>query len=105
MFIVTDAAQTEVAEYFKSHDKGAIRVFLMEGGCGGPQLAMAVDEKKETDAVYTVSDVDYLIEKELLSKVEPITIDFLVNGFSIASALPQGGGCSGCGSTSSCCTT
>lgn len=105
MFTVTEAARTEVAEYFKSHDKGAIRVFLMEGGCGGPQLAMAVDEKKDTDSVYQIADVEYLIEKDLLAKVQPIRIDFVVSGFSIASALQEGGGCSGCGSTSNCCSS
>jgi iron-sulfur cluster assembly protein len=105
MFTVTDSARAEVAQYFKSHDKGAIRIFLFEGGCGGPQLAMAVDERKDSDAVYEISDVEYLIEKDLLAKAQPIQIDFAVNGFTIASVLPQGGGCSGCGSTSSCCST
>lgn len=105
MFTVTSSAQAEVADYFKTHDKGAIRVFLMEGGCGGPQLAMTVDEKKETDTVFQIADVAYLIEQDLFAKVQPIVIDFAVSGFSIASSLPQGGGCSGCGSTSDCCSS
>jgi len=105
MFTVTDEARTEVAEYFKSHDKGAIRVFLMEGGCGGPQLAMALDEKKDTDSVYQIAGVEYLIEKDLLAKVQPIEIDFVADGFRIASSLQQGGGCSGCGSTGNCCSS
>ena len=105
MFTVTDAAQTEVAEYFRNHDKGAIRVFLHEGGCGGPQLAMAVDNKQESDQTFTFSGVEYLIEKELLEKAHPVEIDFAVNGFKISSSLKfEGGGCAGCGSSSNCCS-
>ena len=105
MFTVTDAAQTEVAEYFRDHDKGAIRVFLHEGGCGGPQLAMAVDTKQDTDQIFEFSGVEYLVEKELLEKALPIEIDYAVNGFKISSSLKfEGGGCSGCGSSGACCS-
>ncbi|MBU4317213.1 MAG: IscA/HesB family protein [Proteobacteria bacterium] len=108
MFTVTDVAQNEVAEYFKTHPKNNIRVFLMEGGCGGPQLAMAIDEKKDTDKVYEVSGVSYIVENALLEKAKSIEIDFAGSGFKINSSLELGGGgCSGCSCSSDsgeCCS-
>lgn len=105
MFTVTDAAQSKVAEYFNHHEKGAIRVFLHEGGCGGPQLAMAVDSEQDNDQTYEFSGVQYLIQKDLLEKSFPIEIDFSASGFKISSSLKfEGGGCSGCGSSSNCCS-
>ena len=97
MFTVTNAAQNEVAEYFKTHDKNNIRVFLMDGGCGGPQLAMALDEKKSEDEAYEISGVSYILEPGLLEKAQSIEIDFMDDSFKINSNLPSGCSCSGCG--------
>jgi iron-sulfur cluster assembly accessory protein len=97
MLTVTDVAQNEVAEYFKTHEKNNIRIFLMDGGCSGPQMAMAIDEKKDTDKVFEISGVSYIIEEALLEKVMPIAIDFSGSGFKINANLPEStGGCSGC---------
>ena len=96
MLTVTDTAQKEVADYFKTHKKNNIRIFLMDGGCSGPQLAMAIDEKKDIDQVFEIAGVSYVIEKELLEKAQPIKIDFMGMGFKIDSSLELSGGCSGC---------
>jgi Fe-S cluster assembly iron-binding protein IscA len=96
MITVTETARNEVAEYFKAHPKNNIRVFLMEGGCGGPSLAMAIDEKKNTDEVFEIAGVSYVIEKGLLEKATPLEIDFQGMGFKINSSLVLEGGCSGC---------
>ena len=96
MLTITDTAQSEVAEYFKTHEKNNIRIFLMDGGCSGPQLAMALDEKHENDKVYEIADVSYVIDKDLLEKAQPVEIDFMGMGFKINSTLELGGGCSGC---------
>lgn len=67
---------------------------------------MALDEPRETDHVYDVNDVQYLVDKDFMEKANPITVDFMYMGFKITSGLEvsAGGECSGCGSTSSCCT-
>lgn len=46
MFKVTDKAQTEIAAYFADKEIKPLRVFLHPGGCAGPELLMAIDEKK-----------------------------------------------------------
>ena len=107
MFEVTETAQTQIDEYFKGkkvEEVKPIRIFLTQG-CGGAQLAMALDEESPGDKVFKVAGVDYLVNRDLLKEAQPIRVDYGEMGFSLTSALKQeGGGCSGCGSTGSCCS-
>ena len=68
MINVTKPAQEQVRMYFEGKEIAPIRIFLNSGGCGGPSLAMALDEKKDTDAVFTFDDIEYIIDKDLLEK-------------------------------------
>lgn len=104
MFTVTEAAQKEIARYFDNRTPAPIRVFLNSGGCGGPQLAMAVDEKKDGDTVFTVAGHDYLVETEFLNRAQPLVVDFKEIGFKLSSSLKLSSGCSSCGSHGSCCS-
>ncbi len=65
---------------------------------------MSLDETKENDEIFTVGDFQYIIEKELLEKAAPITVDFTESGFKIDAALEMdaSAGCGGCGSAGSC---
>lgn len=103
MFNVTEKAQEQVRVYFEGKQKMPIRVFLHQGGCGGPQMAMALDDKKDSDTVFTFDDVDYIVETEFLQQAQPISVDFIESGFKVTSSLELGGGCSSCGSSGSCC--
>jgi Fe-S cluster assembly iron-binding protein IscA len=103
MFTVTERAQQQILEYFKDKEKMPIRVFLNQGGCAGPSLAMAVDEKKETDFVHEEADIVYVIDSAFLEEAKPVNVDFTDVGFKISSSLKLGGGCSSCGSAGSCC--
>ena len=46
MINVTIPAQEQVRLYFEGKEIVPIRIFLNSAGCGGPSLAMALDEKK-----------------------------------------------------------
>ena len=48
MFTVTESAVQAVAEYFKTMAVRPIRIFLTQG-CGGQQLAMALDAVQRAD--------------------------------------------------------
>ena len=72
MFEVTEAATEQISEYFKGKDVSPIRIFLNEGGWGGPGLAMALDEPKDTDEVYEVNGYKYLVNKEFMEKAASI---------------------------------
>jgi iron-sulfur cluster assembly accessory protein len=104
MFNVTEKAQEQIREYFAGKDRMPIRVFLHQGGCGGPQLAMALDEKKDTDTVFTFDGVEYLVDSKFLTDAQPIGVDYIETGFKVTSSLQLGGGCSSCGTTGSCCS-
>lgn len=64
---------------------------------------MALDEPKDTDDLYEVKGLKFVVDKEFMEKAQTITIDFNGMGFSLDSGLDLGrgancGGCSGsCG--------
>ncbi|NJB66567.1 hypothetical protein GGQ74_000207 [Desulfobaculum xiamenense] len=73
---------------------------------------MALDEPKETDAVFDFEDgLKFVMDKQLLTSAAPVKVDLTYTGFVVDSNLPVGGGscssgsCSsgGCGSSGSCC--
>lgn len=96
MINVSKPAQEQVRMYFEGKKIEPIRIFLNTAGCAGPSLAMALDEKKETDAVFTFDDVEYIMDKDLLEKASPVDIDFAETGFRLESGLKPAGGCTGC---------
>ncbi len=96
MINVTKPAQEQVRLYFEGKEIAPIRILLNGDGCGGPSLAMALDEKKETDAVFTFDGVEYIMDKDLLEKADPVDIDFAETGFRLESGLKLSGGCTGC---------
>ncbi len=104
MFTVTEAAQKEIAKFFENRPVSTIRVFLNSGGCGGPQLAMALDEPKDGDTHYTVAGMEYIVETEFLNNAQPLVVDFKETGFAIDSSLKLQSACSSCGTQGSCCS-
>ena len=65
---------------------------------------MALDEPKDDDEIIKDNKISYLINKELLEKAKPISVDFVKSamgsGFSLSSGLQTEGGC---GSSCSTC--
>lgn len=98
MIEVTEAARTELATYFKDKDIAPVRVFLAPGGCAGPRLSLALDEKREGDAV---TDLDggltFVINEALLGETGDVKVDVTYTGFTVESENEVGGG-GGCGS-------
>jgi Fe-S cluster assembly iron-binding protein IscA len=64
---------------------------------------MALDELRENDESFENSGISYVIEKNLLEKVQPVKVDYVSSafgsGFKIDSSLVPAGGC---GSSCSC---
>jgi len=69
---------------------------------------MVMDQKRPNDESYNIGDFTFLVDRDFMAKVKPIKVDFKNVGFSISANIDLsqmgGGGCSGCGSTSSCCS-
>jgi Fe-S cluster assembly iron-binding protein IscA len=103
MINVTKKAQEQVKAYFEGKTIQPVRIFVNHG-CGGSQLAMALDEKKDNDTAVTYDGIDYIMETRLLEEAQPVEVDFAGTGFALKSSLELGGGgCSSCGSGGSCC--
>jgi Fe-S cluster assembly iron-binding protein IscA len=68
-------------------------------------LALALDESKETDNVYDINGITYLIDKTLAEQAKEVKVDFVDHmgrsGFSVSSVMNLGGG-SSCGTSCSC---
>ncbi len=103
MLKVTETAQQQVAEHFTDKEIMPIRIFLQEGGCGGPQVSMALDEIKESDSVFEFAGVEYIVDVKFLEEAKPIEVDFIGSGFKVTTTLELGG-CSSCGTEGSCCS-
>jgi iron-sulfur cluster assembly protein len=104
MLSVTESAVQAVAEYFKTVDVKPVRIFLTQG-CGGQQLAMALDEMKISDAVHEAGGFQFIMDRSLLDQAQPVEIDYIKMGFRISSNLDLGGGCQSCGTHGSCCSS
>ena len=109
MITAPEEARKEHEAYFADKEKTPVRVYLAPGGCGGPRLALALDEPGEDDETAEDNDLTFCINKELAQKVGAVTITLTYMGFVVESEIPlpnSGGGCSsccgGCGSSGGC---
>lgn len=104
---ITDLAATKLAEYLAENEiESALRIALMPGGCSGPALGLALDEKKESDKTFEKENLSFLVEESLFDTTGDITVDYVDagprSGFSLTSEKSLGGG-GGCGSCSGSC--
>ena len=100
MFELTKAAKEQLDMHFTGKDVSPIRVY-MAAGCGGPRLALALDEQKDNDAVHKIDGYTFLVETDLMNEVQPVSVEFDPHmGFNIKSSLKVSA--SGCSSCSSC---
>lgn len=105
-FNVTELAIDKLKEYMEQNNiDSALRVALMQGGCAGPSLGLALDEPKDNDKTFEFNDLNFLIEESLLNSTGGVKVDYIDagqrSGFSITSTNPMGGGGCSSGSCSS----
>ncbi|WP_028580691.1 IscA/HesB family protein [Desulfogranum japonicum] len=105
MFEVSATATEKLTAYLKENNvTSPLRIIVMNGGCSGPALGLALDEQKPGDEVFEQESLTFLMEKELMEQCGDVSIDFIdagaQSGFHVRSSvpLPGGGGCSSCGS-------
>ncbi len=107
MFDVSEKAGEKIQEFLKSVEEvHPIRLMLTEGGCSGPALGMALDERRDGDQEFQAHGLTFLMTKDLFEQVKPIYIDFIETpsgaGFRVSSSLEAGGGCGSGGCCGSC---
>ncbi|MGE4505715.1 MAG: IscA/HesB family protein [Desulfovibrionaceae bacterium] len=107
MIDLTDAAKEKLGEYFDGKEVEPIRIYLAMG-CGGPQLALALDSAKDTDEVAEVGGFKLVVDKKLYDEGKPFVVDAGPMGFTVQADLempemPEGsGGCGSCCGSCSC---
>jgi len=100
MLQVTKSATDKIAEYFQDKDLKPIRIFLHEGGCAPSSLALDVDEIKDTDTVFDIDGLQFIVDENFLTEAQPIKIDYTRSGFQFDCELEFEDECSAC---ESCC--
>jgi Fe-S cluster assembly iron-binding protein IscA len=100
MFALTDSAREELDAFFTDKDKSPIRVYLASGGCGGPRLALALDDPTDQDKVFDDNGYSFCVNSELFDAARKITVDFSDLGFAVQSELQLDSGCA-----PSCCSS
>ncbi|QJB55456.1 IscA/HesB family protein [Pseudodesulfovibrio sp. zrk46] len=105
MISVTPPAAQAFSDYFKDKTASPIRIHLIDGGCSGMRLSLALDEKRDDDHAIDQEGFQFLVNKELAEATGKLSIDMSEYGFTINSENPVGGGgcASGsCGSAGGC---
>lgn len=107
MIILSDRARSLFDDFFRTREKGPIRVYAVSG-CHGPMLALALDRvNEEADEVEEKGGYLFCMDRQLKSLVREVDIDAGNTGFSCTPLIPLptgagnacascGGGCSGC---------
>ena len=93
MLEVTALALNNLKAYLEQNNvNSAIRVALMQGGCSGAALGLALDERKENDKSFDEDGLQFLIDKDLLEQCGSVKVDFIDagyrSGFTITSTHP-----------------
>jgi Fe-S cluster assembly iron-binding protein IscA len=57
---------------------------------------MALDEPKDYDEIFEIDGFTYLIDKQLLEEVRPVTVDFRSIGFTITGKTANSSSRCGC---------
>jgi len=103
MVRITELAAQKVKEVLKDQNKenALLRLYLVEGGCGGPNFGLALDESKtEDDILDEEYGVSMIIDKQLSNYLEGAIVEYVESnsggGFKIRTAkTDNGGGCGG----------
>lgn len=99
---LTDRAVDKVKDFAaKMPDAAgkALRVFIQGGGCSGFQYGFTFDDKRPTDHVVAVRDIEVIVDPTSAAKLHGATVDFIEDfrgaGFSVENPNASGG--CGCG--------
>lgn len=84
MLEVTPRASQLMREHFKDKKKSPIRLFVKLGGCGIRSFGVALERPKDGDHVFEIEGFQYIVDKVLLERVQPIKVDSDGFGFRIS---------------------
>ena len=83
MFQVTHLATQRMKQFFEGKEISPVRIFYHCAGYGPPSFAMALDKPNDFDEIFVVDGFTYVVNKQTLAEVQPITVDIQTIGFYI----------------------
>jgi len=93
---ITDDAANELKKILVEFNKegAGVRIFSTQGCCG-PTIQMdIVPQPGKEDTIVSIGNIDFFIEKSLVSTLSSVTLDYGVNGFRLNGLVRSGGCCS-----------
>ena len=101
---ITDSAAAKINELLAEQTDGpeqALRVAVRGGGCSGFQYALAFDQAKDDDHVFTVDGVSVVVDKVSMQFVFGSEVDYVegLQGAGFAVNNPNVVAACGCGSS------
>jgi iron-sulfur cluster assembly accessory protein len=97
---VTDRAVAKVKEFASKMPDAAgkpLRVFIQGGGCSGFQYGFTFDEKRPTDHVLSVKEIEVIVDPASALKLHGSTVDFVEDMRGAGFAVENPNATSGCG--------
>ena len=104
MINVTDNAVRQLQALLSAQPENSrkgLRVHVAKGGCSGLRYEMALDEKKDGDAVVERDGMQFLIDDESIPYLSDATLDFHdgLTGAGFHIVNPNASRTCGCGSS------
>ena len=104
MINVTDSAVRQLRTLLEAHAENSrkgLRVQIAKGGCSGLHYEMALDQKKEGDAVIERDGMQFLVDGESIPYLRGATLDFRdgLTGVGFHIENPNASRTCGCGSS------
>jgi len=104
MITVTDNAVRQLRNLLVAQTQNSrkgLRVQIAKGGCSGLQYEMALDEKRDGDAVVEQDGMQFLIDNESIPYLRGATLDFRdgLTGVGFQIVNPNASRTCGCGSS------
>jgi iron-sulfur cluster assembly protein len=104
MINVTDSAVRQLRTLLEARaedSRKGLRVQIAKGGCSGLHYEMALDQKKEGDAVVERDGMQFLVDGESIAYLRGATLDFRdgLTGVGFHIVNPNASRTCGCGSS------
>ena len=88
MLRITQEAQRFIIDYLKDREPlPPIRIFPAKKKCSGPPLQLSLDQQKETDLVFDVDRLRFVVDEVLIQRVEEIRIEVVDTGGQMGLAV------------------
>jgi Fe-S cluster assembly iron-binding protein IscA len=95
MIRVSKEAQDYLYHYFQGREVSpSLRIFPSKRKCSGPPLQLSLDQSKDTDNVFVIDRLRFIVDEILIKKAKEIQIELIEvdgeKGLSVTSSYPLG---------------